>query len=85
MTDTRRHSFGLLALVLFAVTLHTADAVAQRGAPPAAALNGIPTFEPDPKWPVLPAEWQWGQVIGIFADSRGHVWTSSRGYSFLIV
>ena len=29
-------------------------------------------------WPVLPADWTWGQVIGIFADSRGHVWMSSR-------
>jgi DNA-binding beta-propeller fold protein YncE len=45
---------------------------------PPAALNGIPVFEADPKWPVLPADWSWGQVIGIFADSRGHVWTSSR-------
>src|SRR4029453_10300718 len=25
----------------------------------------------------LPAAWKWGQVIGIFADARGHVWTSS--------
>ena len=38
----------------------------------------MPIFEPDPKWPILPADWEWGQVIGIFADSRGHVWTSSR-------
>ena len=38
----------------------------------------MPVFEADPKWPVLPPDWTWGQVIGIFADSRGHVWTSSR-------
>jgi DNA-binding beta-propeller fold protein YncE len=43
-----------------------------------AALPGVPTFEPDPSWPVLPSDWTWGQVIGIFADTRGHVWTSSR-------
>jgi DNA-binding beta-propeller fold protein YncE len=43
-----------------------------------AALNGIPMFEADPNWPVLPSGFTWGQVIGIFADSRGHVWTSSR-------
>ena len=30
-------------------------------------------------WPTLPADFIWGQVIGIFADSKGHVWTSSRG------
>jgi hypothetical protein len=43
-----------------------------------APLTGTPVFEVDPTWPVLPADWTWGQVIGIFADSRGHVWTSSR-------
>jgi hypothetical protein len=43
------------------------------------ALKGVPQFTADPKWPSLPAEFQWGQVIGIFADSKGHVWTSSRG------
>jgi DNA-binding beta-propeller fold protein YncE len=41
-------------------------------------LKGVPVFAADATWPVLPADWQWGQVIGIFADSRGHVWTSSR-------
>ena len=50
----------------------------QRGAQPAAPLDGVPIFEPDAKWPILPNDWSWGQVIGIFADSRGHVWTSSR-------
>jgi hypothetical protein len=43
-----------------------------------AALDGVPTFKPDPAWPTLPADFTWGQVIGIFADARGHVWTSSR-------
>jgi hypothetical protein len=50
----------------------------ERTARPAAPLAGVPIFEPDPKWPILPNDWSWGQVIGIFADSRGHVWTSSR-------
>ena len=45
---------------------------------PAPALNGVPVFQVDPKWPILPADWTWGQVIGIFADAQGHVWTSSR-------
>ena len=38
----------------------------------------MPQFKADPTWPVLPPDWTWGQVIGIFADSQGHVWTSSR-------
>ena len=44
----------------------------------APALKGVPQFTADPKWPVLPDGFTWGQVIGIFADSKGHVWTSSR-------
>jgi streptogramin lyase len=56
----------------------TIGAAAQSNAPtPVPALTGVPVFQPDPKWPVLPADWRWGQVIGIFADARGHVWTSS--------
>lgn len=38
----------------------------------------VPTFQADANWPVLPADFEWGQVLGIAADSRGHVWTSSR-------
>jgi DNA-binding beta-propeller fold protein YncE len=51
---------------------------AQTRAGQAAPLPGVPQFRPEPNWPVLPADWTWGQVIGIYADSRGHVWTSSR-------
>ena len=49
------------------------------GVEQAPALKGVPQFTADPKWPVLPEGFTWGQVIGIFADSKGHVWTSSRG------
>ena len=38
-----------------------------------------PSFKADPDWFKLPADFKWGQVIGIFADSKGHVWTSSQG------
>ena len=34
-------------------------------------------FAPDTTWPVLPADWVWGQVIGINADSQDHIWTST--------
>ena len=43
------------------------------------ALGGVPLFKAEANWPTLPADFAWGQVIGIFADARGHVWTSSRG------
>jgi DNA-binding beta-propeller fold protein YncE len=45
---------------------------------PQPPLKGTPRFEVDPAWPKLPPDWSWGQVIGIFADPQGHVWTSSR-------
>jgi DNA-binding beta-propeller fold protein YncE len=64
---------GSVVAILFMSAL-TFEARAQTGAP----LSGVPVFQPDPNWPVLPADWSWGQVIGIFADSRGHVWTSNR-------
>jgi DNA-binding beta-propeller fold protein YncE len=55
-----------------------ANLVAQPANKAAAPLAGVPVFKADPKWPVLPPDFTWGQVIGIFADARGHVWTSSR-------
>lgn len=43
-------------------------------------LAGVPRFEADPSWPILPADFEWGQVIGIATDpDDGHVWTSSGG------
>jgi DNA-binding beta-propeller fold protein YncE len=64
------------AILLSATALIVADAQS-KPPQPAKALDGVPFFEADPKWPVLPADWKWGQVIGIFADAEGHVWTSS--------
>ena len=66
-------------MAILALAVLAGGAFAQQ--PPApATLDGVPMFKPDPKWPILPVDWKWGQVIGIFADSRGHVWlsTSSR-------
>jgi len=45
---------------------------------PGVTLDGVPTFEPDPNWPNVPGDWEWGQVLGIYADSRDHVWTSAQ-------
>ena len=65
-----------LTIVALGLLLSSALLFAQQ---PAAPLKGVPQFTADPKWPVLPDGFTWGQVIGIFADSKGHVWTSSRG------
>ncbi len=49
------------------------------GAATAGQAPSVPQFKPDPDFFKLPADFKWGQVIGIFADARGHVWTSSSG------
>jgi DNA-binding beta-propeller fold protein YncE len=54
------------------VVLMTVATATQRPMP-------VPTFKADPGWFKVPPDFKWGQVIGIFADSRGHVWTSSQG------
>lgn len=68
---------NVVAPAMLFVSLAAEIAVGQPATRPAAPLAGVPRFEADPSWPVRPPEFQWGQVIGIFADSRGHVWTSS--------
>ncbi len=45
---------------------------------PREAPGEPPAFRVDPSWPSLPSDFEWGQVIGIATDARGHVWTSSR-------
>ena len=70
MIATRKLTVGV-ALVLIPIM----GACAGQDASEAAA--GVPTFQADPNWPLLPADFEWGLVIGIVADSRGHVWTSS--------
>ena len=70
------------ALALFVCTwaaMPDAQSGVETRPAPVSALTAVPKFQADPTWPVLPADFTWGQVIGIFADSRGHVWTSSRG------
>jgi len=65
-------------IALVACALWTGAAAQTSAGQTAAALGGVPVFKTDPTWPTLPADFTWGQVIGIFADSRGHVWTSNR-------
>ena len=65
-------SIAMLSLLLLGPAAFDAQ---QLSAP----LEGVPQFTADPSWPKLPADFKWGQVIGIFADSKGHVWTSSAG------
>jgi DNA-binding beta-propeller fold protein YncE len=63
-----------LRLIVLTAFIAVAAATTEGEQPPPA-----PSFKPDPDFFKLPADFKWGQVIGIFADSRGHVWTSSSG------
>jgi DNA-binding beta-propeller fold protein YncE len=71
-------------LALTAVTLTTLlwasdrvpTAAGQRDAGPAAA--SVPTFEPDPTWPTVPANVVLGEVSSIAVDTRDHVWVLHR-------
>jgi DNA-binding beta-propeller fold protein YncE len=61
-----------------ALSLAAGALVAQNAPRAVPALAGVPQFEPDLNWPTKPEGFRWGQVIGIFADARGHVWTSTQ-------
>ena len=76
-TPARTVTLG--AAFALATCLTTPATRADNGAQDGKPLSGVPMFKADPDWPTLPTDFTWGQVIGIFADSRGHVWTSSRG------
>jgi streptogramin lyase len=72
-----------LAFLAAAGLLVTTAACAREEAPrsPVAVSepDGVPGFEPDPSWPTLPADWTWGQVLGVSVDARDHVWLTGRG------
>ena len=61
------------AIVAIALSALIGVGVSSQQSPP------VPAFKSDPDFFKLPADFKWGQVIGIFADSKGHVWTSSSG------
>jgi len=72
-----RQRLELLGCLVLVATCGAAVNAQTKKAPPP-TLTGVPVFKPDPSWPVLPPDWTWGQVIGIFADTQGHIWTSNR-------
>ena len=68
----------LLAAVLVVVTVTCAAPDATESADADAGMSdGMPQFEPVEGWFQLPDGFEWGQVIGIYADGGGHVWTSN--------
>lgn len=49
--------------------------------PVTAQRSSAPTFQVDPFWPKVPAQWTLGQVTGVSVDSRDHVWILHRAWS----
>ena len=43
--------------------------------------KGIPTFQVDPNWPVLPNNWITGEVSSVSVDGRDHVWLLHRPHT----
>lgn len=75
MIERKKLLTGVAAVLL---PLLGACAEPEASEAPPVVLEGMPMFEPDAGWPDLPADFEWGQVIGIATDPNGHVWTSSR-------
>jgi len=64
--------FGLMVIAV--VGLYVLPGAAQRPAKSA----GIPVFQVDPTWPVLPNNWVVGIVSAVTVDKRDHVWILHR-------
>lgn len=60
-------------------TLFIGSLIAQRVAD--SDGSQVPTYQVDPFWPQIPAEWILGQVAGVAVDSRDHVWVIQRPWS----
>lgn len=56
-----------------------APALESQAEPAEAGPASVPRFVADPSWPALPPDWEWGQVLGINVDGRGHTWLTTRG------
>ncbi|TVR56854.1 MAG: hypothetical protein EA421_02330 [Gemmatimonadales bacterium] len=74
-------SMAVLAAVLMAVGACADAPAADEGARGAAASEGVrisgdaSAFQVDTDWPrLLPNDWIWGPVTGLFVDARDHVW-----------
>ena len=72
-----RERLATPALVALVCAL-TVCAPAEEAADAFALADVVPAHETDPTWPNVPADWEWGQVLGISVDSRDHVWVTSR-------
>jgi len=74
----RKVSIGVLLLGLI-IALGVGSAILEKRAAVQAAGMQAPRFEVDPMWPKpLPNHWVMGNVIGVSADSKDHIWIIHR-------
>jgi DNA-binding beta-propeller fold protein YncE len=64
-----------VGLTVIAAVGHAELAVVAQSANPA---PGMPVFQADPSWPVLPNNWVVGVVSSVTVDRRDHVWILHR-------
>src|SRR5215469_14585660 len=74
----RKVSIGVLLLGLI-IALGVGSVILEKRAAVQAAGVQAPRFEVDPMWPKpLPNHWVMGNVIGVSADSKDHIWIIHR-------
>jgi DNA-binding beta-propeller fold protein YncE len=78
MMRTKR-SFLAAALVLLLAGLGLGERHLRQNA--MAQGPATPTYQVDPFWPQIPAQWALGQVSGVAVDARDHVWVLQRPWS----
>jgi DNA-binding beta-propeller fold protein YncE len=74
-----KRSYLAALLVLLFVALALSERALRRHA--LAQGPAAPTYQVDPFWPRIPAQWALGQVSGVAVDSRDHVWVLQRPWS----
>src|SRR5262245_62740152 len=80
MTRTRNLLVGASLIALLAVLGIGQRLLEQEAAAQAKGGVQAPRFEVDPMWPrPLPNHWVLGNVIGVWADERDHIWIVHRG------
>lgn len=64
----------------FAIAMVAVPLAVFLGGAAAAQNNKLrpPSFEVDPRWPIIPNNWVLGEVTSIAVDSRDHIWVLHR-------
>src|SRR5262245_36275714 len=70
-----RLAVAMLALALALPLVVEAQSANAKAAPGSPTADQLPIYEIDPTWPpTLPNDWILGDIRGLFADDRDHLW-----------